>query len=58
MEDLRKRLKVFALRIIKLTECLPNNVTGKTLGNQIIHSGISPGANYRRLVWENPTKTS
>ena len=46
-DDLRKRLKVFALRIIKLTESLPNNVTGKTLGNQIIRSGTSPGANYR-----------
>jgi len=46
-DDLRKRLKIFALRIIKLTESLPNNVTGKTLGNQIIRSGTSPGANYR-----------
>lgn len=45
--DLRKRLKIFALRIIKLTESLPNNITGKTLGNQIIRSGTSPGANYR-----------
>ena len=46
-DDLKKRLKVFALRIIKLTENLPNNITGKTLGYQIIRSGTSPGANYR-----------
>lgn len=46
-DDLKKRLKVFALRIIKLTESLPNNITGKTLGNQIIRSGTSPSANYR-----------
>ena len=46
-EDLKKRLKIFALRIIKLSESLPNNITGKTLGNQIIRSGTSPGANYR-----------
>jgi len=45
--QLRKRLKIFAIRIIKLTESLPNNITGKTLGNQIIRSGTSPGANYR-----------
>ena len=45
--DLRKRLKVFALRIIKLSESLPNNITGNTLGKQIIRSGTSPGANYR-----------
>ena len=46
-DDLRKRLKVFALRIIKLTESLPNNTSGNTLGKQIIRSGTSPGANYR-----------
>ncbi|MFA5046132.1 MAG: four helix bundle protein [Paludibacter sp.] len=46
-EELKKRLKVFALRIIKLSESLPNNITGKTLGSQIIRSGTSPGANYR-----------
>jgi four helix bundle protein len=46
-DELKKRLKVFALRIIKLSENLPNNITGKTLGNQIIRSGTSPGANYR-----------
>ena len=46
-DNLKKRLKIFALRIIKLSESLPNNITGKTLGNQIIRSGTSPGANYR-----------
>ena len=46
-EDLKKRLKVFALRIIKFSESLPNNITGKTIANQIIRSGTSPGANYR-----------
>ncbi len=46
-DELKTRLKVFALRIIKLSESLPNNITGKTLGNQIIRSGTSPGANYR-----------
>jgi len=46
-DELKKRLKLFALRIIKLSESLPNNITGKTLGNQIIRSGTSPGANYR-----------
>ena len=45
--ELKKRLQTFALRIIKLTESLPNTVTGRTLGNQIIRSGTSPGANYR-----------
>ncbi len=46
-DELKKRLKVFALRIIKLSENLPNTKAGHTLGNQIIRSGTSPGANYR-----------
>jgi four helix bundle protein len=46
-EDLKRRLKIFALRIIKLAESLPNSSTGKVIGNQIIRSGTSPGANYR-----------
>ena len=46
-DELKKRLKVFALRIIKLSESLPNNITGNTIAKQIIRSGTSPGANYR-----------
>lgn len=46
-ENLKKRLQLFALRIIKLSESLPQTMTGRTLGNQIIRSGTSPGANYR-----------
>ena len=45
--DLKTRFKKFALRIIKLSENLPNNITGNTIGKQIIRSGTSPGANYR-----------
>jgi len=46
-DELKKRLMLFALRIIKLSESLPNNKTGNALGNQIIRSGTSPSANYR-----------
>ena len=46
-DDLKKRLKKFALRIIKLSENLPDNITGNTIAKQIIRSGTSPGANYR-----------
>lgn len=46
-DDLKKRLKKFALRIIKLSENIPNNITGNTIAKQIIRSGTSPGANYR-----------
>lgn len=54
--QLKDRLKVFALRIIKLSERLPNNNTGNTLGKQIIRSGTSPGANYRSACLEKSDK--
>ncbi|MFN3918619.1 MAG: four helix bundle protein [Flavobacteriales bacterium] len=46
-EDLKRRTKQFALRIIKLVEELPNTKTGNVIGNQIIRSGTSVAANYR-----------
>jgi four helix bundle protein len=46
-EELKKRTKKFALMIIKLVEDLPNNLAGRTIGNQIIRSGTSVAANYR-----------
>ena len=46
-EELKNRLKMFALRIIKLSESLPDTNTANTLGRQILRSGTSPGANYR-----------
>jgi len=55
-EDLRKRLKIFALRIIKLSESLPNNNTGNTLGRQIIRSGTSLVQITDQHVWENRIK--
>jgi len=45
--DLKIRLKQFALRIIKFSESLPNTLGGRTIANQIVRSGTSPGANYR-----------
>jgi four helix bundle protein len=46
-EELKKRTKKFALMIIKLVEDLPNTKAGYTIGDQIIRSGTSVGANYR-----------
>ncbi|HOO51759.1 MAG TPA: four helix bundle protein [Alphaproteobacteria bacterium] len=45
--DLRQRTKKFALEIIKISDLLPENKKGRTIGNQIIRSGTSVGANYR-----------
>src|ERR1041385_7301764 len=45
--DLKQRTKTFALRIIKLYSALPRRGEAKVLGNQILKSGTSVGANYR-----------
>ncbi|MDR3118361.1 MAG: four helix bundle protein [Mediterranea sp.] len=49
-EELSKRLKKFALRIIKLVDKLPVTPAGRAITNQIVRSGISPGANYRAAL--------
>ena len=46
-EEMKDRLKAFAVRIIKLGDKLPGTQAGKAIGNQIVRSGTSPGANYR-----------
>jgi four helix bundle protein len=48
-EELKERTKKFTLMIIKLVDDLPNTKAGNTVGNQIIRSGTSVGANYRTV---------
>ena len=43
--DIRDRTKIFAIRIIKLVKKLPKDVAGFGLGNQLLRSGTSIGAN-------------
>ena len=45
--DLRKRTKLFALRIIKLYASLPKSTEAQILGRQLLRSGTSVGAHYR-----------
>lgn len=45
--EFKQRTKVFALRVIRLVESLPRTRTANTIGNQLIRSGTSVGANYR-----------
>lgn len=47
--DLKKRTKIFAIRIIKLSQRLEKNCgnTGKKIGDQILRSGTGVYANYR-----------
>jgi len=45
--EMKKRTKQFGLRVIRLVESLPNGQTARTIGNQLLRSGMSVGANYR-----------
>jgi len=46
-ENLKQRTKEFSLRVIRLTEALPNTRTADVIGRQLLRSGTSVGANYR-----------
>ena len=46
-EDLRRRTKAFALRVIKLFRALPKTEEARILGRQVLRSGTSVAANYR-----------
>jgi four helix bundle protein len=46
-DDLRRRTKIFALRIIKLVESLPSGRVSDVVGRQLVKCGTSVGANYR-----------
>jgi four helix bundle protein len=46
-EDLRKRTKRFALRIIKVYQTLPQSGSAHVLGHQLLRAGTSVGANFR-----------
>lgn len=49
MEDrsLRTRTKAYALRIIHLTQSLPNTPEGNVIRTQLVKAETSVGANYR-----------
>ena len=46
-DDLKRRTKAFALRVIKLVEALPKTRTADVIGRQLLRCGTSVGANYR-----------
>ncbi|MFA5688463.1 MAG: four helix bundle protein [Kiritimatiellales bacterium] len=53
--DLKKRTKQFALRILKLTAALPRSPEAIVLRNQLVRSGTSVGANYRAVCRSRST---
>ncbi|MBU4446867.1 MAG: four helix bundle protein [Candidatus Marinimicrobia bacterium] len=46
-DEIKKRTKKFALRIIKLVESLPKGKITDVIGRQLLRAGTSVGANYR-----------
>ena len=47
IQAMRKRLKDYALRIIRLYESLPKYGAVHVISHQLLRSGTSPGAQYR-----------
>ena|SRR3989440_279472 len=45
-DELEERLVDFAVRIVKLSSCLPKTPAGKHIAGQILRSGTSPAPNY------------
>jgi four helix bundle protein len=48
-ENLKKRTKAFAVRIIKFYKALPRTDEARVLGRQVLRSGTSVAANYRAV---------
>lgn len=46
-EDMKLRLRNFALQIVSLVNDMPPTIAGNAIARQIIRSGTSPAANYR-----------
>jgi four helix bundle protein len=46
-EEMKARTRTFALRVIRLVQSLPGSDVAKVIGNQLLRSGRSVGANYR-----------
>mgnify|MGYP001567028879 FL=1 len=48
-EELKNRTKQFALRVIKLTNVLPNTELGRIIKNQLLRCSTSVASNYRAV---------
>ena len=44
--DIDERLLEYGARVIKLVESLPKTLVGRRIGDQLLRSGTSAGANY------------
>ena len=49
-DELKKRTKQFALRILKLVAALPNTVTGRAIGGQLVRAGRKLSGSLSRAL--------
>src|SRR5438128_4475478 len=49
-QEMKNRTKKFAVRVIKMTETLPEKRAANIIANQLIRSSTSIGANYRAAL--------
>jgi four helix bundle protein len=54
-KELQERTKAFALRIVRMVSALPRSTVGNVLGNQVLRSGTSVGAQYREACRSRST---
>ena len=45
-EEFKKRIKVFVLKLVSFVDSLSNDKTCRIIGDQLLRSGTSIGANY------------
>src|SRR5437016_10163690 len=48
-EELKRRTKEFAIRIVKMFQALPKTEEARIIGRQVLRSGTSVAANYRAV---------
>ena len=48
-EEMRRRTKAHANRVVRVCQSLPDQWVPRTLGAQLLRSGTSVGANYRAV---------
>ncbi|SRR5712692_154516 len=48
-EELKRRTKSFAIRIVKMFRSLPKTEDARVIGRQVLRSGTSVAANYRAV---------
>ena len=46
-EELKRRTKAYALRVMRLCDAIPDTPAGRVIRGQLLRAGTSVGANYR-----------